>query len=309
MELFKYVVPARIDVFQNQRIRFTQPAEFNDPWEALPKFDALFKQESIDRLKYEIFREGRQGKYDEMFDKEIEKMKQRFKISLNSQTIEAIRREFHTSCVPSIEDRTANIADTALGLKAPELRYQLNKTIYEKLNAIVGILSLSEIPDGLLMWSHYTDSHKGFVIGFDSTNKFFDQRKSSDDPIRRVMQVSYSKERPSFTGFSKKPDESEQIKFANHMIMTKADVWAYEREWRMLQTLDSADEKIEEKSTVYLYRIPPKCVTSIILGCRMSFNDETSIRNILMTQEFTHVRLFKAEQDRNDYRLNLIEAK
>ncbi len=34
MELFKYVIPERVDIFQNCQIRFTQPSEFNDPWEA-----------------------------------------------------------------------------------------------------------------------------------------------------------------------------------------------------------------------------------------------------------------------------------
>uniref|UniRef100_UPI0020CD2CC1 DUF2971 domain-containing protein n=1 Tax=Vibrio cholerae TaxID=666 RepID=UPI0020CD2CC1 len=36
-----------------------------------------------------------------------------------------------------------------------------------------GILCLSAKEDSLLMWSHYGNSHKGYVIEFDTSHKFF----------------------------------------------------------------------------------------------------------------------------------------
>ncbi|EPJ44297.1 MAG: hypothetical protein OFPII_35920 [Osedax symbiont Rs1] len=42
-----------------------------------------------------------------------------------------------------------------------------------------GILSMTERIDNLLMWSHYADSHTGFVIGFDPSHDFFDGTKSN----------------------------------------------------------------------------------------------------------------------------------
>ncbi len=38
----------------------------------------------------------------------------------------------------------------------------------EKADKIFLVLSLSELKDNILMWSHYADSHKGFCIGFKS---------------------------------------------------------------------------------------------------------------------------------------------
>ena len=35
---------------------------------------------------------------------------------------------------------------------------------------VIGVLSLSEKRDNLLMWAHYAAQHTGFVIGFDSEN-------------------------------------------------------------------------------------------------------------------------------------------
>jgi len=34
-----------------------------------------------------------------------------------------------------------------------------------------GVLSLTEVPDSLLMWAHYGDSHKGFCIEYDAVGK------------------------------------------------------------------------------------------------------------------------------------------
>ena len=48
------------------------------------------------------------------------------------------------------------------------------------LNLNIGILCLSEVRDSILMWGHYTDSHQGFVIGFDSDQPFFSNRRSDN---------------------------------------------------------------------------------------------------------------------------------
>ena len=41
MSIYKYIPPERIDILQNNHIRFTQPSAFNDPFEAFPYFKAL----------------------------------------------------------------------------------------------------------------------------------------------------------------------------------------------------------------------------------------------------------------------------
>ena len=37
MILYKYLQPARLDVLKHRRIRFTQPGDFNDPFEFRPR--------------------------------------------------------------------------------------------------------------------------------------------------------------------------------------------------------------------------------------------------------------------------------
>ena len=50
---------------------------------------------------------------------------------------------------------------------------ELYKTQVEKVNEDIGIFSLSKNWKSSLMWAHYTESHKGFCVGFDSKNNFF----------------------------------------------------------------------------------------------------------------------------------------
>jgi hypothetical protein len=47
---YKYLHPSRIDVLRDNRIRFTQPAALNDPFESNPIGDEL-RQSLIDNQK------------------------------------------------------------------------------------------------------------------------------------------------------------------------------------------------------------------------------------------------------------------
>lgn len=41
-------------------------------------------------------------------------------------------------------------------------------------NDDTAIFCMSQVWDSILMWAHYADSHKGFVVGFDMSHPFFD---------------------------------------------------------------------------------------------------------------------------------------
>ena len=51
------------------------------------------------------------------------------------------------------------------------------------------ILCMSEDWDTILMWSHYADSHKGFVLGLDTSSPFFADRD------RAPMKVEYGEDK------------------------------------------------------------------------------------------------------------------
>ena len=59
----------------------------------------------------------------------------------------------------------------------------------ERLSQQVGILCLTEVPDSLLMWAHYADSHKGFLVGFNTTHTFFTNMKVLEPVIYSETRV------------------------------------------------------------------------------------------------------------------------
>lgn len=50
---------------------------------------------------------------------------------------------------------------------APEVLNGMQRDLRDATMAEFGVICLSTVPDSILMWSHYSVSHKGFCIGFD----------------------------------------------------------------------------------------------------------------------------------------------
>ena len=63
MVLYKYLTPARLDVLEDRRIRFTQPAAFNDPFEFKPCIESAVSPAH--------FREYVEQNFDEILKREL----------------------------------------------------------------------------------------------------------------------------------------------------------------------------------------------------------------------------------------------
>jgi hypothetical protein len=61
----------------------------------------------------------------------------------------------------------------------------------KELNEHFGFLSLTDERNNLLMWSHYTDAHKGFVVGFYSESPFF--KPGDGKTVDGLRKVEYAK--------------------------------------------------------------------------------------------------------------------
>jgi hypothetical protein len=84
-----------------------------------------------------------------------------------------------------------------------------------------GVLSLSASRSVETMWSHYADSHRGFVIGLDVSHPYFSREYG-----QILAPVSYKKSMPTFRYLEDM--DARQVLFTKHMS------WAYEREWRLV---------------------------------------------------------------------------
>lgn len=198
MLLYKYLDSERIDVLSNKTIRFSQPDSFNDVFECRPFFSDLGC--TIEYLKTI----GR---------KELSE----YKLS---------------------EAEKKNLIDEIL---SPDIVAERFPKICEFMRYIfantTGVLSLTENPYSLLMWARYAENHKGYVIGFDSENDFFNRYNTGVNyTLGQLNKVHYTNRRPK-VGLSK-------VELAE-LYFTKSIDWEYEKEWRFFLNLMDADRIIE----------------------------------------------------------------
>jgi len=145
MILYKYLPPARIDVILNCKIRFTQYGDFNDPFELNPNINKIAEESEIKELVKKNFVKLIEEEYS------------------NNPIINAfISKEAFIQLALAREDMVKNaVVDIE-----PSIVALLPRMLQMAANSLLGALSLSEYYDHELMWSHYSEEHKGYAIGF-----------------------------------------------------------------------------------------------------------------------------------------------
>ena len=111
-----------------------------------------------------------------------------------------------------------------------------------------GVISLTEDPYNMLMWSHYANDHKGLIISiccdsstFEYHDKFTERCGVSKKEPERVV---YSNRRPGYEMPDNTIYEYFEHNFYTHFAMTKGNDWIYEKEHRYLIRLTEADAAI-----------------------------------------------------------------
>ena len=155
----------------------------------------------------------------------------------------------------------------------------------------LGFVCCSEIPDNILMWAHYAQSHRGFVIEFDVNDPFFSNNLN-------MMPVEYSTERA-------RAEVRQELDFgSDHLpiVRRKSQHWSYEREWRQLFWLDECASEERDGRTTYYVPIPASCISSVILGARCDEQDVRGLKRAL-AYGLQHVKLKRAALHPSEFRL------
>jgi hypothetical protein len=160
------------------------------------------------------------------------------------------------------------------------------------------VLCLSEIKDSLLMWSHYAANHTGAVIEF----RYI---PTLDNCLGAAKAVRYETMMPALATC---PEDMVSVAFGekslrmedeyDKLFLTKSAEWSYEKEWRIIW---HSREKVPMLYDDYPFN--PLEISSICLGCKMSDENRTDIRN-LISHDFRHVHLLQAEKDALNFKLN-----
>lgn len=135
---------------------------------------------------------------------------------------------------------------------------QLHSTI-DQIRQSVVILSLTRTPKNPLMWAHYGQDHKGFVIGYDVNDRFLKSYKYNVIPVddgevvytntksRHVFNsTSMQKLRDTYLSISGDSDvriDNEGKSLSRKIFLTKHASWVYEEEVRVVKVIDSLFEE------------------------------------------------------------------
>ena len=168
------------------------------------------------------------------------------------------------------------------------------------------LLSISATAQNTVMWAHYSEKHKGAVIGIDF-NKIIPVSISA-------LQVKYSKKRPRINILT---DIEDPFISFNKIVLTKSIEWKYEREFRAIFDDDYLKDLQQEGSACLKYfngkktwflRLNPESIREVIFGLYTEEGLKSAIRKLIERPELQHVKLYQAKESET-YTLNLRDLK
>jgi len=187
-----------------------------------------------------------------------------------------------------LRELNPNLSDAELDVKTrkdfqPQKIRNREKSLcsaIRRINKIVGIFSLSEKSDDLLMWSHYADYHRGICLEFKVTNsKLF----GCD-----LSKVHYQKQYPNLSVY-----DHIDLEWTKRYLTTKSDAWCYEKEWRILYR--------ETGCQVF----PAEELSGVILGARISEKNKKLVLEWL-TKGKCEVQLYQSRECDDRFGVNIL---
>ena len=133
----------------------------------------------------------------------------------------------------------------------------------EQLKKSLVILSLTRTPYNPLMWAHYGDEHRGFVIGYDIENEFFQsddfnvisvndgdvvyttkkERIEVTEDLKQVLQNLFLVGKGEPLSSYEPQEKKKIIALLRKALLYKHSCWSYEEEVRAVKVLDSDFEE------------------------------------------------------------------
>ena len=254
MRLFKYrpVNEFTRQIIQDDKLYFARPDQFNDPFDC--RLDIL---DDLDRGRLRA---------------EAHAASHMLSVGTYRSIIQGGTHEpyQHLSVREALKLRFVNAYEDQIGLYR-ELADSV-KAIQDAVKAI-GIFSMSEIGDDILMFSHYADNHRGIVLEFDV--------EEGQEPFREIERVRYTCTMPSVTAVN-----------AVELLLLKALQWNYEQEVRAL------------KPTAGTYTYSPEMLKGIVLGAEIR-SEEKLLVMAWIKESGKRVKFRQAVKDKRAFKLQL----
>lgn len=239
---------------------------------SLYKYQSISKQ-SLENLKNAQIYFNAPKKFNDPYDCSLILKS----LDLSEDNLNEIR--IHINKNFEIKNLTENINKISDVIQCEILKYQ------EEILNNRGCSCFSEVNNSILMWSHYSDNHKGMCLEFDTSYELFS----------KAMKVEYGKEFPSVNPLIYfKNDNIDKFKFFKP-ILSKYKDWSYEKEWRIFH---------KESNKLFGYELDS--LKAVYFGCNVQFVDIELVSLILQSQN-QNVKFYKAKKSEENYTLNFEE--
>jgi hypothetical protein len=217
-----------------------------------------------------------------------------------------LEESYVPTAYPSLSGSEHAKAVEQLALGVDDLAEQHMQYTERELIPKSGVLSLSAIPDDILMWSHYADSHRSVCLKFRRSKLKFLQafKENYPSPYQGKdatysyeydpQQVDYSAMVPRVSLFCR-PQEAWSA-----CVLTKSRHWRYEREWRVIvpPTVDATGHGWR--------KLPGQSLMGAIFGGEIKPEDEAQVRQWIRMGG-AQVPLFRAVKKPGRFELEIRE--
>lgn len=280
--LYKYTtIETGLKILETQTIRFSNPKTFNDPYDSnmpivLGENFKITRDYYINFCNYLI-------KHPEIELPETCDLNNMLNILKNTPNF-----DYKTDAKGLIEKMTDSLRNN------------------------MRVLSLSAVNDSILMWGHYSDCHKGIVIGFNTRQMFF----------KNTNKIQYSKKIPKIKGYMIKDiamEKEESIEELKKLFCVKYSDWEYEQEYRsafdviknyeflsqntyVCNTWPNLIKELKERCNYIHQPFSLNCIDSIYLGSKTNIIDEYTIVN-LVKNKYPQSKIYRASLSDTEFKI------
>lgn len=146
----------------------------------------------------------------------------------------------------------------------------------------MGICCFSTLDDNILLWSYYSDGHKGICLKFDTTEDVV--------VFKELVVVSYEKELRHYNHFL------DSKKSADYFIKPKSLKWSHESEIRIVKTKYDIIEN-ENKRT---FKFRSQALKEIIFGKNTPDCIIREYKQLCIKHNKEHVKFYKMQLGSED---------
>jgi hypothetical protein len=148
------------------------------------------------------------------------------------------------------------------------------------------ICCLTRDPTSTLMWSHYAENHHGVCLEFGVDN----------DPSLRLCKFSMPRNYPLWIPHEFEAQQDRTIE----MILTKAEAWGYEREFRLI-SVPNAPVLSSLRVQDDFFALPSGALKSVIAGYQADYD----AINAIVKTHIPDLPVKRAVRVPNHYRLEI----